>query len=125
MTACSNNTKTYSNKLRGIGFTITDEWVGSIMLAGLTEIFTPFIMRIETANTAISPDTIAAKLLDFQISDGKKDGALIGKGTSKTEKRRISIIKNVIFVDRRNTLARAVNRKMRRTAETPRIHFVR
>lgn len=36
-----------SNKLKGIGFNMTDEWIAAILLAGLTENFTPLIMAIE------------------------------------------------------------------------------
>lgn len=35
-----------ANKLNGIGFNLTDEWLVSILLAGLTDQYKPFIMVI-------------------------------------------------------------------------------
>lgn len=58
-----------SNKLTGIGFNISDEWIGAILLAGLTEEYRPLIMGIEASNVAIQGDSIISKLLDNQISE--------------------------------------------------------
>lgn len=55
-----------SNKLVGIGFEIGDEWMGAILLAGLTDHFKPFIMRIESNNEKLSSDSILSKLLDMK-----------------------------------------------------------
>lgn len=55
-----------ANKLKGIGFNMTDEWVGAILLAGLTENFIPLIMAIEATTNEIKSDLIIAKLLDAQ-----------------------------------------------------------
>lgn len=60
--------KSTSNKLTGIGFNLTSEWLGAIMLAGLTDEFRPLIMGIETNNEAITDDLITSKLLDIQVS---------------------------------------------------------
>lgn len=43
-----------ANKLNSIGFPITEEWVGSFLLAGLTDEYKPFIMGIESSGTTIS-----------------------------------------------------------------------
>lgn len=60
--------KTTSNKLVGIGFNLTEEWLGAIMLAGLTDEFRPLIMTIEGNNEPINSDNISSKLLDMHSS---------------------------------------------------------
>lgn len=56
-----------SNRLRGIGFDIGDEWIASILLAGLTEEYKPFILSIEGSGVQISSDMIKQKLLSSEI----------------------------------------------------------
>lgn len=53
-----------SNKLSGIGFDIDDEWLGAIMLAGLTDEYKPLIMSLEGSGIKITGDTVKQKLLD-------------------------------------------------------------
>lgn len=74
--------KNCANKLTGIGFDMGDEWIGSILLAGLTENFAPFIMGIEASGINVVADSIIAKLLDSQASGGVKAEALIAKKKS-------------------------------------------
>lgn len=45
-----------SQKLRGTGFKIDDEWVGSLLLAGLPEKYSPMIMAIEHSGIKITAD---------------------------------------------------------------------
>lgn len=52
-----------------VGFDITDEWMGAILLAGLTDKFQPFIMGIEASEAKITSDTIVSKLLDAESGD--------------------------------------------------------
>lgn len=59
-----------SQKLGGTGFNINDEWVGSLLLAGLTEKFSPMIMAIEHSGIAISADAIKTKLMDLEEENG-------------------------------------------------------
>lgn len=73
--------KTTSNKLTGIGFNLTEEWLGAIMLAGLTDEFRPLIMTIEGNKEAISSDLISSKLLDMQSS--KSSAAFFNKNKYK------------------------------------------
>lgn len=47
-----------ANKLNGIGFEISVEWVGSFLLADLTDEFKHFIMGIESSGTKITGDSI-------------------------------------------------------------------
>lgn len=73
--------KTTSNKLTGIGFKLTDEWLGAIMLAGLTKEFDPLVMTIEGSPDAMTADNISAKLLDMQSSSTST--AFFGKNKNK------------------------------------------
>lgn len=68
-----------ANKLNGIGFTISEEWVGSFLLAGLTEQYKPFIMGIESSNVAITGDSIKARLIEMGPSSCSQS-AFYGKG---------------------------------------------
>lgn len=61
-----------ANKLSGIGFKIDDEWVGSFLLAGLTDEYKPFIMGIESSGIKIGGDSIKSRL--YEIGNiGNKD----------------------------------------------------
>lgn len=53
-------------KLSGTGFNISNEWTGSLLLAGLPEKFAPMIMAIEDSDVNITTDTIKTKLLDME-----------------------------------------------------------
>lgn len=68
-----------SNKLAGIGFTITDEWSGVIMLAGLTETYRPLIMGIEASVKDITADAIISKLLDAEPDKKSSSNAFFYK----------------------------------------------
>lgn len=53
-------------KLSGTGFNISDEWIGCLMLAGLSEKFMPMIMAIEHSGIEITTDAIRTKLMDME-----------------------------------------------------------
>lgn len=57
-----------AQRLKGTGFTITDEWIGSLLLAGLPEQFSPMIMAIEHSGIQITTDAIKSKLIDMEVS---------------------------------------------------------
>ena len=96
-----------SQKLRRTGFNIDENWIGSLLLAGLPEKFAPMIMAVEHSGIDITTDSIKTKLLDMQedvarssngafyarskqqYSKNWKDG---GSGTTKTK---VSNTKNV------------------------------
>lgn len=67
-----------AQKLQGTGFEINDQWVASLMLAGLPEKFEPMIMAIEHSGINMSADAIKTKLLDMSI-ELKSEGAFIAK----------------------------------------------
>ncbi|GBP25731.1 Retrovirus-related Pol polyprotein from transposon TNT 1-94 [Eumeta japonica] len=52
-----------AHKLRNINFNVDDEWLGTLMLAGLPDSYKPMIMGIESSGVKISADLIKTKLL--------------------------------------------------------------
>ncbi|KAJ8717784.1 hypothetical protein PYW07_005714 [Mythimna separata] len=52
-----------AHKLRNIGFEVGDEWLGTLMLAGLPDKYNPMIMGLESSGIKISSDFIKTKLL--------------------------------------------------------------
>lgn len=56
-------------KLSGTGFKISDEWIGCLLLAGLTDRYMPMIMAIEHSGICITTDAIKTKLFDMVESD--------------------------------------------------------
>lgn len=58
-----NKIVTTSHKLRNIGFKVDDEWLGTLMLAGLPDQYRPMIMGLESSGVKISSDSIKTKLL--------------------------------------------------------------
>ncbi|KAK9709870.1 Zinc knuckle [Popillia japonica] len=75
-----------ANKLNGIGFTVSEEWLGVILLTGLTDNFESMIMSLENCGLAITGDTIKTKLLDT-IGHKSNDGsAYFGKKIARNAK---------------------------------------
>lgn len=64
-----------SQKLSGTGFNINDEWVASLLLAGLTEKYSPMIMAIEHCGIPLTADAIKTKLLDMEESGNSGDSS--------------------------------------------------
>lgn len=58
-----NKIMTAAHKLRNIGFKVDDEWLGTLMLAGLPDLYKPMIMAIESSGVKICADSIKTKLL--------------------------------------------------------------
>lgn len=73
------------NKLTGIGFDISDDWLTAILLAGLTENFGPFIMGIEATDKKLTSDVIISKLLDAKSSSNDGE-AFVSKSFYKGKK---------------------------------------
>ncbi|CAH2109147.1 unnamed protein product [Euphydryas editha] len=61
-----------SQKLNGTGFNINDEWVGCLLLAGLSEKYSPMI---EHSGIKITADAIKTKLMDLEEDSGDVSGA--------------------------------------------------
>lgn len=68
-----------ANKLNGIGFPVADEWLGSILLAGLPNEFGPMIMGLESSGASLTADTIKSKLLDSEYGSSGQNKAFFGK----------------------------------------------
>lgn len=59
-----------AHKLNSIKFTLTDEWVGTFLLAGLPDEYRPMIMGLESSGVQITGDSIKTKLLqDVKMTD--------------------------------------------------------
>lgn len=78
--------------MSGTGFIINDEWVSSLLLAGLPEWFSSMIMAIEHSGVKITTNTIKTKLLDIVSTD---DSEAEGSSTLVAKCRR----KNKLVVD--------------------------
>lgn len=66
---------TTAPKLKGGGFTVREEWVGWLLLAGLPERYEPMIMGIESSGTAITDESIKTKLLqDVKVDTVAAEG---------------------------------------------------
>lgn len=71
-----------SNKLSGIGFDIKDEWLGAILLAGLTDQYKPLIMSIEGSGVKVTADLIKQKLLDTHEEESASGKVFLAKNKS-------------------------------------------
>lgn len=59
-----------AHKLRNIKFDVNDEWLGTLLLAGLPEVYQPMIMALESSGVAITADSVKTKLLqDIRSSE--------------------------------------------------------
>lgn len=77
-----------SQRLSGTGFIINDDWVGSLLLAGLPDKFMPMIMAIEHSGMQITADSIKTKLLDMENggsveANGNDNSAFIARSWQK------------------------------------------
>lgn len=52
-----------AHKLRNIGFNVNDEWLGTLLLAGLPEVYQLMIMALESSGVATTSDSVKTKLL--------------------------------------------------------------
>lgn len=72
-----------AGKLAGTGMNVSDEWIGTLMLAGLPEYYQPMIMGIESSGVQISGDYVKTMLLQDVHSSSSKVAALVGKSRKK------------------------------------------
>ncbi|CAF4946395.1 unnamed protein product [Pieris macdunnoughi] len=54
---------TCAHKLRNIKFIVDDEWLGTLLLAGLPESYRPMIMAMESSGVSITADLVKTKIL--------------------------------------------------------------
>lgn len=60
---------TSAHKLRSVGFKVDDEWLGTLLLAGLPETQKPMIMALESSGVKISADYVKTKILQEVNTD--------------------------------------------------------
>ncbi|KAG5878055.1 hypothetical protein JTB14_021208 [Gonioctena quinquepunctata] len=74
-----------SRKLNRAGFKISEEWVGSLLLASSPEKFAPMIMAIELSGIEVTSDKMKSKLPDMETdgNTGKAGSAFANKGYFK------------------------------------------
>lgn len=65
-----------AHKLSNIGFKVEDEWIGTILLAGLPKQYETMIMGIESSGIKVTGDAIKTKLLQ-DISKPKKEATAL------------------------------------------------
>jgi len=69
---------TTAHKLSGCGLEVSDEWIGTLLLAGLPEQYKPMIMGIESSGIKITADAIKTKLLqDVKIDTDVKSNEVM------------------------------------------------
>jgi len=74
-----------SQKLERCGFQLSQELIGSLMLAGLTDKFEPMVIAIEHAGIDVTADSIKSRLLDMHIggADSQSAGAFASSTFSR------------------------------------------
>lgn len=93
-----NTILTTAHRLTDIGFEVSDEWIGTFLLAGLPDRYKPMIMGIESSGIAITGDCIKMKLLqDVKIEKISDDpgAAFHGRSGNFNSKSNSSDRKNV------------------------------
>lgn len=78
-----NRITTTAHKLRGTEMQINDEWIGTLLLAGLSERYEPMIMAIESSGAKVSSDQIKTKLLQEVKMDCNETAYFIKKNSGK------------------------------------------
>ncbi|XP_038118509.1 uncharacterized protein LOC119769586 [Culex quinquefasciatus] len=84
LTACGsmeiyvNEIVSTAHQIRGVGFDVCEEWVGTFLLAGLPEEYKPMLMALENSGLAITGDSIKTKLLQEMHSVPEKT-AFVGR----------------------------------------------
>jgi hypothetical protein len=78
-----NQIMTTSQKLNEIKFEITDEWLATFLLAGLSEEYKPMIMALENSGIQLTADSVKTKLLQEVKQKSSSSVALFNKGKKK------------------------------------------
>ena len=82
-----------SHQLRNINFNISDQWVGTLLPAGLPDSYRPMIMGIESSGVNISGDSIKVKLLqevkDQDHTNTEGSTLLAKKQLQKNKKKKV------------------------------------
>lgn len=70
---------TTAHKLKNSKFDINDEWIGTILLAGLPDEYRPMIMAIESSKSTVSSDFVKTKLLQDAVNSNVGEKAMYSK----------------------------------------------
>lgn len=70
-----------AQKLERSAFKLTEEFIGSLMLAGLTDKYEPMVIAIEHSGIDITADSIKSKLLDMHL-DGVSGASTSSAGSA-------------------------------------------
>lgn len=73
-------------KLNGTGFQISDEWIGCLLLAGLTDKYSPMIMAIEHSGISITTDAIKSKLMDLEETEVVENASDVSSAFATSQK---------------------------------------
>lgn len=76
-----------AHKLNGIGLKVTEEWVGTLLLAGLSDHYKPMIMGIESCGMKISGDSVKTKILQ-DVKLDESDAVAFYGGKRRFQKKR-------------------------------------
>lgn len=73
-----------AQSLNELSFTVEDEWVGTLLLAGLSDEYKPMIMPLENSGAKITGDFVEVKFLQevkeqTNIKTSDTDSALYSK----------------------------------------------
>uniref|UniRef100_A0A0A9XEY5 Retrovirus-related Pol polyprotein from transposon TNT 1-94 n=1 Tax=Lygus hesperus TaxID=30085 RepID=A0A0A9XEY5_LYGHE len=74
---------TTAQKLNDLKFVVSDEWVGTLLLAGLPDEYRPMIMGLENSGTKITGDIVKVKILQDVKPSQNNDSALVAKNRRK------------------------------------------
>lgn len=69
---------TTANKLTNAGLELDDEWLASILLAGLTDHYQPLILGLEASGLELTSDHVISKLLD-SLPSGSGESAFAAR----------------------------------------------
>lgn len=96
----SENVEDYVNKIVGtahklsnVGLIVSEEWVGTILLAGLSKEYEPMIMGIESSGVKVTGDSIKTKLLQ-DIKSTSRESAMFSGEHKKTQKPDSTYVRN-------------------------------
>lgn len=69
-----------AHKLRSINFKVDDEWLGTLLLAGLPESYKPMLMALESSGITISADIVKTKILqDVNVTPNESSALYVSK----------------------------------------------
>lgn len=76
-----------AHKLNGVGLTVPEEWIGTILLVGLPDEYKPMIMALENSGIKITGDSIKTKLLQEVKGEMQfGEAAFFARGQAKKQK---------------------------------------